>query len=272
MKRKRYSKDFKARAVLIGWVLAAAGLGGCASAPETGRTQLLLTDSAEEARMGLSAFEAVKRTKPISQDRVEQQRLQAVGSRIATTVDLPNAQWEFVLFEADEPNAFALPGGKVGVYTGILPITKNDAGLATVLAHEVAHAAARHGAERMSQGVLVQIGGTALSAALGGYSGLTRNLGMQAYRTGTQLGVLLPYSRTHELEADRIGLIYMARAGYDPREAVAFWKRFGAYNAKRGGGRLEFLSTHPLDDNRIAQLERQMPQALAEYERVSNRP
>jgi metalloendopeptidase OMA1, mitochondrial len=199
--------------------------------------------------------------------------LQRVGTRIARVAKLPNARWEFVLFESNDPNAFALPGGKVGVYTGILPITKDDAGLATVVAHEIAHASARHGAERVSQGMVAQVGGAVLSAALGAYGigGATQDLAMQAYGLGTQYGVLLPYSRTQELEADRIGLLYMARAGYDPREAIAFWQRFAAYNSGKGGSAPEFLSTHPLDQNRIAQLQKFMPQALAQYQRAGGR-
>ena len=212
---------------------------GLATAPETGRRQLLLVDSAQEAKLGLQAFQEIKSQTPISHDAKKNAQLQSVGKRIAQVAKLPNARWEFVLFDdPKQPNAFALPGGKVGIYTGILPITQNEAGLATVIGHEVAHAAARHGAERMSQGLAVQVGSSVLSAALGasGYSGVSRDLAMQAYGVGTQVGVLLPYSRTQELEADRIGLLYMARAGFDPRESIAFWQRFQAYNAKRGGG------------------------------------
>ena len=255
-------------------LLAAIGISGCATAPETGRSQLLLIDSAQEASMGLKAFQEIKSDTPISSNAKENERLQRVGREIARVARLPNARWEFVLFdEPKQPNAFALPGGKVGVYTGILPITLNDAGLATVIGHEVAHAAARHGAERVSQGLALQVGGSVLSAALGagGYGGVTQELAMQAYGLGAQVGVLLPYSRTQELEADRIGLMYMARAGYDPREAIAFWKRFQAYNSKSGGKSLEFLSTHPLDDSRIAELQKHLPKALAEYRRAGGR-
>ena len=258
---------------LPGALLLAATLGGCATAPETGRRQLLMVSPQEEAQMGLSAFQQTKSTTPISSNRKEKERLNRVGSRIARVAKLPNARWEFVLFESDQPNAFALPGGKVGVYTGILPITKDDAGLATVVAHEIAHASARHGAERVSQGMAVQLGGAVLAGVLGasGYGGATQDLAMQAYGMGTQVGVLLPYSRTQELEADRIGLMYMARAGFDPREATAFWRRFQAYNSREGGRPPEFLSTHPLDENRIAQLEQLMPQAMAEYRKAGGR-
>lgn len=260
--------------VALGTAVLAASLAGCATAPETGRSQLIMIDTGQEARMGLQAFQQIKSETPISRDAKQNAKLQEVGGRIARVAKLPNARWEFVLFDApDEPNAFALPGGKVGIYTGILPITKNEAGLATVIGHEVAHAAARHGAERMSQGLAVQAGGTVLSAVLGaqGVSGVSRDLAMQAYGLGSQVGVLLPYSRTQELEADRIGMLYMARAGFDPREAIAFWQRFKAYNDKRGGKGTEFLSTHPLDTSRIAQLQKDLPRAIQEYERARAR-
>lgn len=246
-------------------------LAGCTTAPETGRQQLLLISPSEEARIGLQAFQQLKQQEPVVATGKDARMVREVGQRIARVAPLPGAQWEFVLFQDDSPNAFALPGGKVGIYTGILPITKNEAGLATVMGHEVAHAVARHSAERMSQSLLTQIGGTALAAAIGSDAGVTRDLVLQAYGLGTQVGVMLPYSRTHELEADRIGLLYMARAGYDPREAIDFWKRFSAYNARGGGKPPEFLSTHPVDARRIAQLEAMLPQAMAEYERARAR-
>lgn len=246
-------------------------LSACASAPETGRSQLLLIDQAQETQLGFKTFEQMKRKTPISRDRAQTAQLQRVGKRIAAVAHLPHAKWEFVLFDDKAANAFALPGGKVGVYTGLLPITKDEAGLATVIGHEVAHAVARHGAERMSQALLINVGGSALSAALGSSSQLTKDIAMQAYGLGSQLGVTLPYSRTQELEADHVGLLYMARAGYDPHEAIAFWRRFQAYGQEHGGKPPEFLSTHPMDSKRIAQLERLMPLALAEYDRNRRR-
>ncbi len=191
--------------------------------------------------------------------------------RIAAVAPLPNAQWEFVLFEdQDTPNAFCLPGGKVGLFTGILPITQNEAGLATVIGHEVAHAVARHGAERISEGLLLELGGQVLDAALKTTPDKTRSVILGAYGIGGELVVTLPHSRNQELEADHLGLLYMARAGYDPREALSFWKRFGAYS-KQAGQQLGFLSTHPLDDRRIAKLEVLMPQALQEYAKAKAR-
>ncbi|MGB5833847.1 MAG: M48 family metallopeptidase [Thiohalocapsa sp.] len=222
----------------------------------------------QEAQLGIQAFNEIKRDEPAITGGPDAALVRKVGQRIARVAPLPNAQWEFVLFKDDAPNAFALPGGKVGINTGILPITKNEAGMATVMGHEVAHAVARHSAERMSQGMAVQIGGLVLGAALGPEASATKDAAMQAYGLGAQYGVMLPYSRTHELEADQLGLIYMARAGYDPAEAIEFWKRFAAYNAKRGGKPPEFLSTHPLDARRIAQLQQMLPRAQAEYERI----
>lgn len=249
-------------------LLALSLLGGCATAPETGRSQLLLISPSEEAAMGLQSFAKIKQEKPVVTGGKEAEAVRAVGARIARVAPVVGAKWEFVLFDDKTPNAFALPGGKVGVNTGILPITKNDAGLATVISHEIAHVTARHGAERMSQGMAVDLGGQLLSIAIGSDAGLAGSAAVAAYGIGTQLGVLLPYSRVHEAEADEIGLMYMARAGFDPREAIGFWQRFAAYNAKQGSKGPAFLSTHPLDEVRIAKLQALMPKAMAEYEKA----
>lgn len=255
-----------------------ATLTACTTVPETGRPQLLLIDPAQETQMGFQAFQEIKRKEPIVKQGAQVKRLRRVGKRIASAVELRHpekvrhAKWEFVLFkDPNNANAFALPGGKVGVYTGMLPITKNEAGLATVIAHEIAHVIARHGAERMSQSKLVEVGGSVLSGALGGKSQTTHDLVMQAYSLGTQVGIMLPYSRTQESEADHLGLSYMARAGYDPQEAIAFWQRFSEHNREHGDKQPEFLRTHPLDRTRIAQLRRQMPKALQEYRQAKSR-
>lgn len=241
---------------------------GCSTVPETGRKQLNVLSSAQAAQMGLTAFNEIKQQTPISTNAAAAARVREVGERIASVVDLPDAQWEFVLFESPEPNAFCLPGGKVGVYTGLLPIARDDAGLATVIGHEVAHAVADHGAERVSQQMAAQLLGQGLGVALSGQSQLTQQGVMQAYGLVGQVGVLLPYSRKHESEADFMGLLYMARAGYDPEAAVGFWERFAAYTAKQGGGTPAFLRTHPVDSTRIADIKKAMPQAKAEYERA----
>lgn len=242
-------------------------LASCATVPETGRRELLLVSPQDEIQLGLTEFEKIKKATQVSRDPALQAMVQRVGQRIAAVARLPNAQWEFVVF--DEPktvNAFCLPGGKVGLYTGILEITRNEAGLATVIGHEVSHAVARHGSERLSRGLLIQFGGALLDTALRENSDSARVLAQQAYGVVGQVGAVLPHSRLQESEADHLGMIYMARAGYDPRQAVEFWKRFAAYNDRQGGRSISFLSTHPLDQVRINQLESELPGALQEYE------
>jgi metalloendopeptidase OMA1, mitochondrial len=255
--------------IVVAAVLAVL-LYACATVPETGRSQLLLVNPGEVAQMSLTEFDKIKKSTPISHDPGQNALVKRVGLRIAAVAPVPNAQWEFVVFDKpDVLNAFALPGGKVGVYSGIFKITQDDAGLATVLAHEVGHVVARHGAERVSEGLLVQLGGVVLAEATKSQPGATQQLIQSAYGLGSNIGIMLPHSRQQELEADHLGLIYMARAGYDPHEAVQFWKRFRAYNQQRGGNRPpEFLSTHPVDEKRIAQLEELLPQALAEYQKA----
>jgi predicted Zn-dependent protease len=241
---------------------------GCTTAPITGRRQLSLISSGEEMQLGLNEFEQMKKETPISKDPAANAMVQEVGKKIAAACgnDLPNAQWEFVVFESKEANAFCLPGGKVGVYTGLLPITKNAAGLATVLGHEVAHAAAHHGAERMSHGLAAQTGGSLLGVALSAADPKVQSLASLAYPAIAQYGVILPYSRKQESEADHIGLIYMARAKYDPQEAVNFWTRFAEFNKASGSsGGLAIFRTHPVDAVRIKQLKEWMPEALAVY-------
>jgi predicted Zn-dependent protease len=245
---------------------------GCVTVPETGRTQLNLLSPAEESQLGFAAFEEMKGEIPVSEDPEANRLVQEVGRRIAAVADLPGAEWEFVVFDSPEVNAFCLPGGKVGVYTGILQITQNEGGMATVLGHEVAHAVARHGGERVSQAMLMQTGGQALGAALGGTEESTQAAAATVYGLGAQLGVALPHSRRQEAEADEIGLLYMARAGYNPEEAVSFWERFGEFNQEQGGGAPWFLRTHPLDSDRIENLKRLLPAAAAEYRQARQRP
>jgi metalloendopeptidase OMA1, mitochondrial len=244
-------------------------LAGCETVPETGRTQLNMVSSAEETKLGITEFEQTKQKTPISKDAQATALVQRAGKRIAAVANLPDAQWEFVLFDSQEANAWCLPGGKVGVYSGILPITKDEAGLATVIGHEVAHATAHHGAERMSQQMAAQAGGSVVGALVSGKSDTTQALVGQAYGAVSQVGVLLPFSRKQEAEADYIGLLYMARAGYDPNAAVAFWERLAEYNRQHGGsGGLAFLRTHPLDEQRIQALKDELPKATAEYQKA----
>jgi predicted Zn-dependent protease len=177
---------------------------------------------------------------------------------------LEGYQWEFNLVESKEVNAWCMPGGKVVVYTGILPVAKDENGLAVVMGHEIAHAVAKHGNERMSQGLLTELGGVALSVALRDKPQQTQRLFMNAFGVGAQVGVLLPFSRTHESEADHLGLIFMAMAGYDPHGAVTFWERM----AQQGGSKPpEFLSTHPSDQTRINKIKAELPEALKYYQK-----
>jgi predicted Zn-dependent protease len=244
----------------LGLVLLVAA---CATAPYTGRHQLLFTSEGSEAKLGYQAFQEIKQHYKICRDPEINALVTRVGRRIAAAAQRPDYHWEFVVFDDKEANAFCLPGGKVGIFTGILKYTKNEAGLATVISHEVAHALARHAGERMSQSMLAQLGGIGLSAALGGMNPTAGQAIMQGYSLGTQLGILLPYSRTQEYEADHIGLILMAKAGYDPAQALAFWKRM---MLKDKGVKLpQFLSTHPTDANRLRQLEAFLPEARKYY-------
>ncbi len=247
--------------------LSVAFWGGCTTVPVTGRSQLNLMSPGEEMQLGLTSFEQLKKETPISKDAAANALVQKAGKRIAAIAqpDMPKAQWEFVVFENKEANAFCLPGGKVGVYTGILPITKDESGMATVLGHEIAHAVARHGGERMSEAMLMQTGGQILGATLSSTDPRTQAAASVAYGVTTTLGRQLPHSRRQESEADEIGLIYMARAGYDPEAAIGFWQRFAAYSQQQGGGVPAFLRTHPTDETRIQQLKALMPRAKAEY-------
>ncbi len=256
--------------LLVGIVLLLAS-GSCTTVPVTGRSQFTgLVSPSQEMQLGLTAFDQMKKETAVSRDPALNALVNKVGRRIAAVAELPNAQWEFVVFESPEVNAFCLPGGKVGIYKGILPVTKDEAGMATVIGHEVAHAVARHGAERMSQATALQSGGEILGAALTKATPQTQALASSVYGMGSQLGVLLPYSRKHEAEADQIGLIYMARAGYRPEAAVDFWRRFAEYNQKHGGASQPwFLRTHPLDEDRIRSLQDWLPRAQAEYRPAS---
>jgi predicted Zn-dependent protease len=246
---------------------AMLALCGCNTVPVTGRQQFDLMSPSEETALGLSSFDKLKKDTPVSKDPAANALVQKVGKRIAavTDKDMPGAKWEFVVFESKEANAFCLPGGKVGVYTGILPITKDENGLATVLGHEIAHAVARHGGERMTQAELIAVGGAVLGETMANSDPRKQQAALLAYGVTTTVGYELPHSRAQESEADHIGLVYMARAGYDPEEAVKFWKRFAEYNKAQGGAPPAFLRTHPLDETRIKQLNEWMPQAKAEF-------
>jgi predicted Zn-dependent protease len=255
-------------------ILTGVMLAGCATVPVTGRSQLSLVSQAELVTMGAESYDRFIAESKLSSDARATAMVKRVGERIAGSAetflrthglerDLRYYDWEFNLIDDDETaNAFCVSGGKIAVYTGILPLTRDEEGLAVVLAHEVSHALANHGGERMSQLLIAELGGIALSKAVEKEPQRTQELWKLAYGIGAQVGFLLPYSRQHESEADRIGLILMAQAGYDPEAAIPFWQRM----ADQGGERPpEFLSTHPSPETRIQDIREHLPEALQYY-------
>ncbi|MBW1842434.1 MAG: M48 family metallopeptidase [Deltaproteobacteria bacterium] len=258
-------------------LLISSLLISCSTVPVTGRKQLSLVSDGTMLSMSYQQYNEFMKTNEKSTNRKYSQIVTRVGTHIQKSVEqyfadnnmsreLEGYAWEFNLIENEELNAWCMPGGKVVVYTGILPIARNEAGLAVIMGHEIAHAVAEHGSERMSQGLAVQMGGALLSTALSQYPNETRQLWMTAYGVGGQYGVLLPYGRLHESEADHLGLIFMAMAGYDPNEAVKFWKRM----AEKKGGKAppEFMSTHPADATRIQNIKTLIPKAMPYYEKA----
>jgi len=255
----------KHRCVLIVLPPLAVIAAGCSTVKETGRQRMILISGSQEKRLGLDAYQEILAAERISTDERMTAVMTRVGGRIAAVADQPDFDWEFSLLESEQVNAFCLPGGKIAVYTGILPVMQNEAGMAVVIGHEVAHATARHGAERLSQGLTLDMIENLLSIGLGQASPLMKTAVLQAFGIGTGVGVALPYSRVHELEADQIGLLYAARAGYDPREAVPLWQRMQAQSENRSP---ECLSTHPHEERRIEKLEEHMPAALEAFEQA----
>jgi len=235
----------------------------CDTVPVTGRSQLMLLPEGTEVEMGLTAYREVLSKGKVSADSTLNAQVTRVGRRIAEATG-KNYQWEFRVLEDKQANAFCLPGGKVAVYTGILPLTQDDAGLAAVLGHEVSHAIARHGGERVSQGLLVQTGLAATQVALARNDPRMVQSVTSLLGAGAAVGLLLPWSRAQESEADHLGLVYMAKAGYHPSAARDLWVRMA--QAERSQGRpLEFLSTHPAPETRIRQIEGWIPEALQYY-------
>ena len=249
-------------------------LAGCYTVPETGRNTLNFMPESLLSEQAAMAFDQMKQDAPVSANPQYNERVRRVATRVLNVAVLtgnlpPVNQWEFVVFDDDATiNAFAMPGGKVGVYTGLLKLAESDDELAAIIGHEIAHVSARHGNERMSQSVLLITGGLALGYAVKDEDKGTQEAVMLAYGVGTTIGAQLPFSRLHENEADEIGLLYMARAGYDPREAVRFWKKM---QSMKGQAVAEFLSTHPSHQTRIARLTKLMPKAMAEYEAAKKR-
>lgn len=244
-------------------VSLALSLIACGTVPLTGRSQLQLISAQEEMRMGLAAYQEVLKKEKVSQDPALNELVTRVGQRIADVTGRHDYRWEFKVLEDDEQiNAFCLPGGKVAVYTGMKKVVKTEDELAAVIGHEVAHAIARHGGERVSQQLLVE--GLTVAAVLSAKNEKKAERYAGLIGAGAAVGFLLPYSRLQESEADRMGLIYMARAGYDPRAAITLWRRMAEVSRGRGKPP-EFLSTHPADETRIRQLEEWLPEALREY-------
>jgi len=257
-------------------LILVAGLGlasACSTVPITGRSQLNLVSDSEVNSLASNQYREIIAKGPLSTNSEQVAQTRRVGQRIQAAVEqyfrqqnksdqLAGYQWEFNVIQDKQQNAWCMPGGKVAVYTGILPITQDDNGLAVVLGHEIAHAVAKHGSERMSQGLLQQLGGQALSVALSSNAPATQQIALQAFGVGSQVG-LLKYGRNQESEADHLGLIFMALAGYNPDGAIAFWQRMEA----RSGGAAppEFLSTHPSNGTRIADIQRELPEARKYY-------
>jgi predicted Zn-dependent protease len=248
----------------------------CQTVPITGREQLSLVSSAQIRAMSLDAYRDFLSKNEVIRGTPEANQVNRVGIRIKSAVEtyfaernmaaqLSGYAWEFNLIKDSSVNAWAMPGAKVAVYSGILPVTRGDQGLAVVMGHEIAHVVANHGNERMSQALLAQMGGMALSVALSEQPAQTQNIFAAAFGLGTQVGILLPYSRLQESEADHLGLIFMAMAGYDPRGAVEFWQRMAAQ--KGGGSPPEFLSTHPTSSTRIENIKSLLPEAMKYYRR-----
>lgn len=251
-------------------------LSSCGSVPVTGRKQMLLVSDQEVLTMSLQQYDDFMKSAPKSSNSTNTAMVRKVGQNIANSVEaymkanglqdmVSDFSWEFNLVKSDQVNAFCMPGGKIVVYEGILPITKDETGLAVVLGHEVAHAVAKHANERMSQQMAAQYGGAALGLALGGASSAVQNTASAVYGLGAQYGVMLPYSRKQELEADQLGLIFMAMAGYDPSQAEAFWVRM---SQSAGGNKpSEFTSTHPSDQTRINKIREELPEAMKYYKK-----
>lgn len=245
----------------------------CSTVPLTNRRQFTAIPSQQMLSLGVQSYQQVLSQEPVSSSQADTRTIREVGQRITAAVEsylrevgreeiTADYKWEYNLLKGDEINAFAIPGGKIAFYEGILPVCQNDNGIAAVMAHEVAHAIADHANERMSQQLSLQLGGMALSQALKEESESTTQLAMTAFGLGSQLGVMLPYSRKHEQEADELGLYFMAMAGYDPREAPRLWERMMQVS---DNNMPEFLSTHPNPESRIRFLNRKMDKALEYY-------
>jgi len=249
----------------------------CSKVPISGRKQLNLVPESDILSSSLASYnDFLQKNPPVPASDPNAAMVKKIGGKMKTAVEtylrqngfasrIKEFKWEFNLVNNKEVNAWCMPGGKVVVYTGLLAVTQDEASLACVMGHEIAHAVARHGNERVSQGLLAEMGGVALDVAMANKSSETRQLIMTAYGAGATVGVIMPFSRTHETEADKLGLVFMALAGYNPNASIAFWERM----AKQGGSKPpELLSTHPSDQTRINNLKAYMPTAMKYYKPV----
>ena len=261
--------------ILVPVILLALTVYYCSTVPITGRSQLSLISSSDLNALSIQEYDEFLKQNRLSSDAQNTNMVKRVGANIQRAVenyfaqhnlskDLQGYAWEFNLIDSPEVNAWCMPGGKVVVYSGILPVTQNETGLAVVMGHEIAHAVAQHGEERMSQGLLQELGGVALAVAIQNEPSTTQNIFMTAYGLGSTVGVILPFSRTQESEADRLGLIFMALAGYNPTAALDFWTRMAQQS---GPNPPEFLSTHPSDQTRINNLKKWLPEAMDYYKK-----
>ncbi len=249
-------------------------LSACKTVPLTGRKQVSLIPGSQMNAMAVDQYQKVLADSKVITGTSQANMVSNSGAKISKAVEkylrkkghaemIKDLNWEFNLIDNNSVNAWCMPGGKVAFYTGIMPICKDETGVAVVMGHEIAHAIANHGSERMSQGLIQQFGGIALQVALSDKPQQTQALYMAAYGVGSQYGALLPFSRLHESEADEMGLVFMALAGYDPREAPKFWERMAAQSG--GSAPPEFMSTHPSHDKRIRDLNANMGQAMKYY-------
>ncbi len=261
--------------LLAGFLSITLFVIACSTVPLTGRKQLSIIPNSQILALSFQQYDDFLKTNKLSTDKTQAEMVKRIGLKLQKSVEkyfdqnglsdqLADYQWEYNLVESEEVNAWCMPGGKVVVYTGILPITKDETGLAVVMGHEIAHALAEHGNERMSQGLVTQLGGLALEKAIESEPETTRMLAMTAFGLGSQLGFLLPYSRLQESEADHLGVIFMAMSGYNPQEAINFWQRMA--DLKGGQAPPEFLSTHPSDQTRIDDIKKLLPEAMKYYQ------
>lgn len=265
----------KRNLLIIVLLIGSVFFDACSTVPVTGRKQLSIIPSSQLMSMSFQQYDTFLNENKVSKNAKQTAMIKKVGIKIQKSVEkylaekklsnhLKGYSWEFNLVENEQVNAWCMPGGKVVFYTGIIPICKDEAGIAAVMGHEIAHAIAEHGGERMSQSMILQLGGMGLQAALQNEPALTQQLAMTAFGVGSQLGVMLPFSRLHESEADHMGLIFMAMAGYNPNKAVEFWQRMAAQG---GSAPPEFLSTHPANQTRINDLKKLIPEAMRYYKK-----